>query len=262
MYKIRIQWDFFETCNKMGKVERSFCWHQYFVPWGLSGPAPVLYTCIKSWKNCIKSDFKDIFFKLATNERSDKTFLLTSNFVPWGCRPHAPGLYTCIKSWNMYKIRIQWDFFETCNKMGKVKRPFCWHQYFVPWGCLALPRCYIHVLNYEINCVKSDLKDIFWKLATNDRSDKMFLLISNFHPQGLSAPIPGLYACIKSWKNCIKSDFKEIFIKLLANDRSDKRFLLISIFCRLGLSAPDLRLYTFIKSWKNMYKVRGCRDSF
>ena len=43
----------------------------------LSVPAPGLYTCIKSWKNCIKSDFKEIFFKLATNDQSDKMFLLT-----------------------------------------------------------------------------------------------------------------------------------------------------------------------------------------
>ena len=30
-----------------------------------------------------------------------------------------------------------------------------------------LPRGYIHVLNHETNCVKSDFKDIFLKLATN-----------------------------------------------------------------------------------------------
>ena len=37
--------------------------------------------------------------KLATDDRSDKKFLLTSNFVsPGGCMPPAPGLYTCIKS--------------------------------------------------------------------------------------------------------------------------------------------------------------------
>ena len=31
---------------------------------------------------CIKSDFKDIFLKLATNGQSDKAFLLTSEFFP------------------------------------------------------------------------------------------------------------------------------------------------------------------------------------
>ena len=67
-----------------------------------------------------------------------------------------------------------------------------------PGGCLPLPRGYIHVLNHEKNCIKSDFKEIFLKLATNDQSDKMFLLRSKFHPKGLSAPAPGLYTCIKS----------------------------------------------------------------
>ena len=40
------------------------------------------------------------------------------------------------------------------------------------------------------NCLKSDFKENFLKLATNDRSDKMFLLTSNFVPKGLSAPAP------------------------------------------------------------------------
>ena len=30
-------------------------------------PAPGLYTCIKSRKKCIKSDFKEMSLKLATN---------------------------------------------------------------------------------------------------------------------------------------------------------------------------------------------------
>ena len=50
--------------------------------------------------------------KLATDDQSDKKFLLTSEFCP-----PAPGLYTCIKSWKkLYKIRLRRDFFETCNK--------------------------------------------------------------------------------------------------------------------------------------------------
>ena len=55
-----------------------------------------------------------------------------------------------------------------------------------------MPRGYIHVLNHETNCIKSDFKEIFLKLATNIQSDKMFLLRSKFHPKGLSAPAPGL----------------------------------------------------------------------
>ena len=37
--------------------------------------------------------------KLATDDGSDKKFLLTSKLCPMGgCMPPAPGLYTCIKS--------------------------------------------------------------------------------------------------------------------------------------------------------------------
>ena len=41
--------------------------------------APGLYTCIKSLKMCIKSDFEEIILKLATYGQRDKGFLLTSN---------------------------------------------------------------------------------------------------------------------------------------------------------------------------------------
>ena len=36
--------------------------------------------------------------KLATYDRSDKKFLLTSNSCPLGLLAPVPGLYTCIKS--------------------------------------------------------------------------------------------------------------------------------------------------------------------
>ena len=52
----------------------------------LSAPAPC-YTCINHERNCIKSDFEEIFLKLVANDRSDKRFLLTSKFCPWGCVP-------------------------------------------------------------------------------------------------------------------------------------------------------------------------------
>ena len=49
-------------------------------------------------------------------------------------------------------------------------------KFLSPGGCLPLPRGCIHVLNHEKNCIKSDFKEIFFKLATYDQSDKMFLL--------------------------------------------------------------------------------------
>ena len=96
--------------------------------------------------------------------------------------------------------------------------------------------------------MKSDFKEIFSKVVTNDRSDKMFLLESKFRPQGVVSPCPGAIYMYKIMKTMYKIRFQRNVLKLVANDRSDKRFMLTSKFYPQGLSAPDLRLYTFIKS--------------
>ena len=119
---------------------------------------------------------------------------------------------------------------------------------------LPLPRGYIHVLSHEKNCIKSVFKDICLKLATNQWSDKIFLLTLKRCPLGLSVPAPGPYTYIKSWKKCIKSDFKEFFWKLATNDRSDKLFCWHQNFVHKGLSIPAPGLYTYIKSWKKKKK--------
>ena len=73
-----------------------------------------------------------------------------------------------------------------------------------PGGCLPLPWVYIHVLNHEKNCIKSDFKEISLKLASNDQSDKMFLLTSKFHPQGVVSPCPGAIYMYKIMKKLYK----------------------------------------------------------
>ena len=55
------------------------------------------------WEKGKTMDFSETIviydLKLATDDRSDKTFLLTSKLFPGGgCMPPAPGLCTCIKS--------------------------------------------------------------------------------------------------------------------------------------------------------------------
>ena len=83
----------------------------------------VPYTLV--WEKGKTKDFSEIIvicdLKLATDDRSDKKFLLTSKLCPLGAVcPLTPGLYTCIKSQNkLYKIWLQRDFFETCNKWVK-----------------------------------------------------------------------------------------------------------------------------------------------
>ena len=56
------------------------------------------------------------------------------------------------------------------------------------------------------------------KLATDDRSDKKFLLISKFCPLGAVCPLPrGCIHVLNHERDCIKSDFTEIYLKLATN---------------------------------------------
>ena len=83
----------------MVEVIRAFRCHQKFVPKGFSALVRGLYTCIKSLKMCIKSDFEEIILKLATYGQREKAYLLSSKFCPQGVvSVPALGLYTCIKA--------------------------------------------------------------------------------------------------------------------------------------------------------------------
>ena len=56
------------------------------------------------------------------------------------------------------------------------------------------------------------------KLATDDQSDKKFLLTSKLCPLGAVCPQPrGYIHVLNHKKNCIKSDLKEISSKLATN---------------------------------------------
>ena len=64
---------------------------------------------------CIKSDFKEIDFKLATNAESDKAFLFTSKFCLQGVVCPCPeAVYcTCTKSLkNVYTIKEILYFYQ------------------------------------------------------------------------------------------------------------------------------------------------------
>ena len=89
------------------------------------------------------------------------------------------------------------DFSETIVVLAKDDqndKKFLLTSKLFPLGSVCpLPQGYIHVLNHEINGIKSDFKEIFLKLVANDRSDKRFLLTSKFCPLGLSGPDLWLY---------------------------------------------------------------------
>ena len=108
----------------MTRVTKGLCVYKNSEPKGLSAPAQGLYTCIKSLKMYIKSDFEEIILKLATNGQSDKILLLTSGLCPQRVICPCPGaiyMYKIIK--NVYKTRFRRDHFETCN-IGQREKTF------------------------------------------------------------------------------------------------------------------------------------------
>ena len=141
----------------MGKVIRPFCWHQNFVPWGLSAPAPGLYTCIKSWKKLYEIRF---LWNLQQMGKVIRPFCWHQTFA---CLPLPRGyIHTCIKSWkNLYKIRLQRDFFLNLQQVTKVTRCSCWHQNFIPKG-LSVPAPGLYT------CIKS------WKILYKIRLQRDF----------------------------------------------------------------------------------------
>ena len=121
----------------MVEVIKAFCWHQKFVPKGFSALAPGLYTCIKSLKMCIKSDFEEIILKLATYGQSDKEFLLTSKFCPQGVVCPCPGAVCMYKS---FKMCLKSYFKEIVLKLatdGQSDKGFLLTSTFVPKGLIA-----------------------------------------------------------------------------------------------------------------------------
>ena len=112
---------------------------------------------------CIKSEFKEIFLKLATNGRSDKDFLLTSKVCPQGVFCPCPGaiyMHKIIK--NVYKIRFRRDHFETCNIWAKRKGLSVVIKILSPMDCLPLPLYIIEPLHDKTSkmaCAPSEDSD-------------------------------------------------------------------------------------------------------
>ena len=74
---------------------------------------------------------------IATDDRSDKNFLLTSKLCPLGAVCPCPGaiyMYKIMKK--KYIIRFQ-RFFLNLQQMTVVTRCSCWYQNFVPRGLSA-----------------------------------------------------------------------------------------------------------------------------
>ena len=160
----------------MGKVIRAFCWYQNFVPKGLYALSSGLYTCIKTWKMCIKLNFEEITLKHATYRQREKAFLLSSKFCPQCVFCPCPGLYTCGKTW---KTCIKSDFKEIVLKLATNGTNGQSDQHLSLRGCHPYPgaiymhksikiytrtRCQVSV--YRTTCplvILDIIKPCFWQ---------------------------------------------------------------------------------------------------
>ena len=112
--------------------DKKFLLTSKLCPLGAVSPQPRGYIQVLNLENnCIKSVFKEISLKPATNGKSNKAFLLTSKFCPlWAVCP-CPGtiyMYKIMKK--MYKIRLQNDFLklvanDRSDKMFLLASKFC-----------------------------------------------------------------------------------------------------------------------------------------
>ena len=87
-------------------------------------------------------------------------------------------------------------WFETSKRYPKWQKVSVDIKILSSECCLPLPRGYIHVLSQETNCIKSDFKDMFLKLATNEWNDKTFLLTSKICSLGAVCP-----CFVQAWGN-------------------------------------------------------------
>ena len=96
--------------------------------------------------------------------------------------------------------------------------------------------------------IKSELKEICLKLATNGRSDKGFLLTSEVCPQGVFCPCPG---AIYMYKIIFRRDHFET-----CNIWAKRKGLSIVIkILSPGAVCPCLGLYTYGGTCKKMYII-------
>ena len=219
-----------------------FIWK--FCPHGVVCPCPVA----KHEKLCIKSDFKDIFLKLATNGQGDKAFLLSSWFCPQRvvCPCHG-----AIYMWKNIKMCIKSEFKEICLKQitnGRSDNGFLLTSKVCPqWGFGPCPGAiYIYKIIKNVNKSRFQ-RDHFETYNIWAKRKGHSVVIKMLFPMDCLS-LPGLY--IHMVKMYIKSDFKAICFKPEQMGKVIRVFCWHQKFVPRGLSALAPGLYTYIKSFK------------
>ena len=177
-------------------------------------------------KNCIKSDFNEIFLKLVANDRSDKRFLFTSKFCPLCLSAPDLRLYTFIKSWNdVYKVK-GWIDVLNLQQMTIVIRPSCWHQNFGTNGLSAPAQGLCTCIKSWKGVHKIRGQRYFLKHATSDQSDKTFFLApQKIVPKGCLLLHWSFIYMFEIKQNInYNNEAKGIFLELVQNDGNNKSF--------------------------------------
>ena len=101
-------------------------------------------------------------------------------------------------------------------------------------------------------CIKSELKEIYLKLATNGWSDKGFLLTSKVCPQGVFCPCPVAVYMYKIIKNVYEVRFRrDHFETCNIWSKRKKPFVVITILSTMDCLPLSGAIYT----WWNMEKI-------
>ena len=201
MYKIKLQRDFFETCNKWPKWQNVPVDIKILSPGGCQ-PLPRGY--IQYEKMCIKSDFEFMYLVVSLwfwgqDVGSDciaylftfqiDVFETCSKWLKWQEVSVDIKIYTLIKSWkDVYEVRGWTNDLPADIKM------------LVLMYCLPPPKGYIHVENHEKVCIKSEGIANFWNMQSVIKVIRPFCFHQQNCPQGLSHLALGLdtlYTCMK-----------------------------------------------------------------
>ena len=127
-------------------IDKAFLLTSNFCPQVVVCLCPEAIYMYKIIKTCIKSVFKEIYLKLATNGQSDKTFLFTSTFCLRGVVCPIPWGY--IQVVNHYKMCMKSDFKEFLLKLatnGQLDKAFLYIRFCLQGVvCLCPGAIYIY----------------------------------------------------------------------------------------------------------------------
>ena len=116
---------------------------------------------VKTFKNLLLRNQK--YYQIPSNDDPGLTltyFIARSNLVPYAF------VWEKGKTMDFSETIVVYDLKQATEDRNDKKFPLT--SKLCPLGALChLPRGYIHVLNHEKNCIKSDFKEISLKLATN-----------------------------------------------------------------------------------------------